>query len=71
MGLAPGWLASALQAAYFGQAWAAAEAAAPALRSRPVPVAELPQQMQAAQSLLEQIRAGQADQARDCLQPLA
>jgi hypothetical protein len=45
-----------LRAPFFGEAWDAVEAAAPALRRSPVPVADLPVQMEVAEAIVASLR---------------
>ena len=56
LGLEPAALAPMLRTASFGAAWEAVETAAPALRRRLVPVAELAQHMAAANAILADLR---------------
>ncbi len=55
LGVPEHWLASSRRSAFFGQAWEAVENAARVLRRRRVAVAELPQQMAAAERILRTV----------------
>ncbi len=56
-GLPADRLAAEIDTRFFGQAWQSVENSAPALRRRPVLVADLPQQMAAAEAILRTVRA--------------
>ncbi len=55
-GLSPDVIAAAIQAPYFGQAWAAIETAAPLLRRQRVAVTDLPIQMEVATAIVAALR---------------
>ena len=53
--MSPEQVSRLLRQPYFGMAWVAAEQISPALRRRPVPVTDLPEQMRAAAAILAEL----------------